>query len=92
MRTALPIRGQPIELMSVLRSHNIGSLQKRWLGPVMTTDKISVADRTLAGLELAGRILFWLIMFVPCTVWFLLALAFDALKRPQAGRPGSNDI
>jgi hypothetical protein len=48
----------------------------------MPSDQISTSQRALAGLELAGRILFWLILFVPCTLWFLAVAAFSALKRP----------
>jgi hypothetical protein len=57
----------------------------------MSSEEISVNDRMLAGIELAARILFWLIMFVPCTIWFLLAVMFDASKRSLARRSDSVD-
>jgi hypothetical protein len=57
---------------------------------VIALNKVSASDRALAGVELAGRILFWLVMFVPCTVWFLLAVAFGSIKRSWATRSGQN--
>ena len=57
----------------------------------MASEEVSVNDRMLAGVELAGRILFWLIMFVPCAIWFLLAVMFDASKRSLARRSHSVD-
>ena len=66
-------------------------LVNRKVGQRMSSEEISVNDRMLAGVELAARILFWLIMFVPCTIWFLLAVTFDASKRSLARRSHSVD-
>lgn len=54
----------------------------------MKSPKIAEFDRMLAGFELASRILLWLVMFVPCAIWFLVAAAFDALARPDSANLG----
>ena len=52
----------------------------------MALKEITANDRMLAGAELTAYILFWLLMFVPCTIWFVLATAFGAFKRSTAKR------
>ena len=46
-------------------------------------DELSVTQRALTGLELAGRICLWLVMLLPLTLYFLGAAAFDLLKKPR---------
>jgi hypothetical protein len=52
----------------------------------MSSEKLGPAERALAGLELGGRIVFWLVMFVPCTILFLIAAGIGAVRAPRAER------
>jgi len=64
-------------------AHPIGGLS---IGAThrMSPDNPTYLQRALAGARLVGLIVFWLIAFVPCTLWFLAAVAISATKRPAA--------
>jgi|HubBroStandDraft_1064217.scaffolds.fasta_scaffold115329_2 hypothetical protein len=47
----------------------------------MDAEELTIWQRLLAGLELAGRILVWLILFPPIAIWCaLVVLAGEAAK------------
>jgi hypothetical protein len=54
-----------------------------YLPPAVTVERPNIAQRVAATFGLAGLVLAWIVLLLPCALWLLASLAVNRLQAPS---------